>query len=62
VISFNKASRIELPLSGDLKAVKPQVRSGLLNAAFEKDPASLAAADASAQYFWRRRRAGIEWC
>jgi VWFA-related protein len=50
VMSFNKASRMELPLTGDLKAVKPKIRSGLLNAVFEKDPAILAAADASAKY------------
>ena len=50
VMSFNKASRIELPLTADLSAAKPQIRSGLLNAIFEKDPAILAAADASAKY------------
>jgi hypothetical protein len=58
VMSFNKASRMELRLSGDLKAVKAQVRSGLLNAAFENDPAILAAADASAKYLLTQPQRG----
>jgi VWFA-related protein len=58
VMSFNRTSRIELPLSGDLKAVKPQIRSGLLNAAFEKDPAILGAADASAKYLLAQPEGG----
>jgi hypothetical protein len=58
VMSFNKTSRIELPLTGGLKAVKPQIRLGLLNAAFENDPAILAAADASAKYFSGQKNGG----
>jgi hypothetical protein len=58
VISFNKTSRMEVPLTSDLKAVKPKIRSGLLNAAFEKDPAILAAADASAKYLSAQKEGG----
>jgi hypothetical protein len=58
VMSFNKTSRMELPLSRDLEAVKPRIRSGLLSAAFEKDPAILAAADASARYLLTQPQRG----
>lgn len=58
VMSFNRTSRMELPLTGDFKVVKPKIRSGLLNAVFEKDPAILAAADASARYFSTQKEGG----
>jgi VWFA-related protein len=58
VMSFNKTSRIELPLASDLKSVRPRIRLGLLNAAFEKEPAILAAADASAKYFLAQKAGG----
>jgi len=58
VMSFNKTSWIELPLRADLKTVKPKIRSGLLDAAFEKGPAILAAADASAKYLMAQAEGG----
>lgn len=58
VMSFNRTSRMELPLSGDLKTAKTQIRSGLLNAVFEKDPAILGAADASAKYLLTQAEGG----
>jgi VWFA-related protein len=58
VMSFNRTAKLELPLTSDLNAVKRQIRAGLLSAEFEKDPAILAAADASAKYFAGQKEGG----
>jgi VWFA-related protein len=50
VMTFSKTPRLELALTGDLKAVKPKIRSGLADATFGKEPSILVAADAAAKY------------
>jgi hypothetical protein len=50
VMSFNREARLELPLTGDLKAAKAGVRNGLAGAAFAGSAAILPAAEAAAKY------------
>jgi hypothetical protein len=49
-ITFNDGARLELPLSSDLKEVKPRIRSGLAYAAFEGKPFVLSAVAEAAKY------------
>jgi VWFA-related protein len=50
VMSFAKTAQLEFPLTGDLTALKPKIRSGLADATFAREPGILAAADAGAKY------------
>jgi VWFA-related protein len=50
VMSFNREARLELPLTGDLKAAKVGVRNGLAGAAFAGSASILPAAEAAAKY------------
>lgn len=49
-MSFDKTARLELPLTGDLKAAKTTIRAGLGDAVFQRDSHILPAADAAARY------------
>jgi len=53
VMSFAKTTQVELPLTGNLMAVKPKIRSGLADATFAREPGILAAATAGAKYLAR---------
>ena len=50
VMSFAKTAQLEFPLTGDLTALKPKIRSGLADATFAREPGILAAANAGAKY------------
>jgi VWFA-related protein len=50
VMSFAKTTQLEFPLTGDLKALKPKIRSGLADATFAREPGILAPAVAGARY------------
>jgi len=50
VMAFSEKSRVEEPLTNDLKAAKLRIRNGLADAAFVGTPFVLPAADAAAKY------------
>jgi VWFA-related protein len=50
VMSFAKTTQLEFPLTGDLTALKPKIRSGLADATFAKEPGILAPAVTGAKY------------